>query len=74
MIKIILHQYLAKDTYRKEIIVNIDGDVPLESLLKIIDVSLNEVGIIIVNGQWQSPKYVVKDGDTVELFPNILGG
>lgn len=76
MVKIILKLYLAKDAYTKEILldeVEVKG-LSLKEVLTSIGLSLEDVGLIVVNGQWQNSEYIVKEGDTIELFPNVLGG
>lgn len=58
----------------------IDNEVDLEegvdvvSLLKRIDISIDDVFLILVNGKKSQPETVLKNDDSVHLFPSIGGG
>ena len=43
-------------------------------IVKIIGISANELGIVLVNGRHASLNTVLQDGDVVSLMPLIGGG
>ena len=50
-----------------------DGD-SLDDLLKQINLPLNQVGILLVNGQNTSAQYKLTENDVISIFPAIAGG
>ncbi|WP_422445125.1 hypothetical protein [Thermoanaerobacterium sp. DL9XJH110] len=74
MVKIKLHLHLTMHSNEREINLNIERETPLEEILVKIGVPEDEVGIVVVNGIWQSKTCTVEDGDSIELFPYLLGG
>lgn len=73
MIKIRAH-HLIKNFKKKEIELDLSKETYLQEILNAIGVSENDVGMVIVNGRWQQKNCVIKDNDTVELFPYMDGG
>lgn len=46
----------------------------LADLLKTLNLSIEEVGLVVINGTSFNKDTVLKAGDLVELFPPIFGG
>lgn len=43
-------------------------------LIRHLEIPVEEVAILLVNGFHQKPEYPVKDGDIVAIFPPVGGG
>ncbi|MHC4758373.1 MAG: MoaD/ThiS family protein [Planctomycetota bacterium] len=48
--------------------------VPLADLLKDLNIPLEQVGVLLVNGRNTSPEYLLASEDVVSIFPAIGGG
>lgn len=77
MIKVKVHlffkKYVGNDGY-KEMEGPFEESYDVEKLLEELGIPKEEVGMVIVNGKWQDWKYKIKDGDSIEIFPQYLGG
>ncbi|NLM51781.1 MAG: MoaD/ThiS family protein [Firmicutes bacterium] len=51
-----------------------DQGITVEQAIKVLDIPEEEVSLIMVNGILVQKEYVLKDGDTLALFPPIGGG
>lgn len=51
-----------------------EDSMTVRALLRKLRIPLDEVGLIVVNGNHQQPTYVISDGDEVQLYPEIDGG
>ena len=49
------------------------GITPKDIILK-LNIELNEVAIILINGIYSPPDQKLKDGDIVSVFPPVGGG
>jgi len=77
MVKFKFHLYLKNFAKAEEKELTLPGDgmrLDVGSYLKSLGIPLEEVGIIVVNGKWQDIDYILRDGDSVEVFPVYLGG
>ena len=43
-------------------------------IVRYLDIPMEEVAILLINGFHQKPETPVKDGDVVALFPPVGGG
>jgi len=48
--------------------------VQIIDILDILQIDVEEIGMILVNGSYQTVDYNLKDGDILALFPPISGG
>ncbi len=48
--------------------------VQIIDILDILQIDVEEIGMILVNGSYQTVDYNLKDGDILALFPPIAGG
>jgi sulfur carrier protein len=46
----------------------------LGDIVRMVDLTTDEVSIPLINGQYSKMEDVLKDGDTVSLFPEVGGG
>lgn len=44
------------------------------ALIESLNISPNEIAILLVNGRNAKPDHILQEGDTVSLFPPIGGG
>lgn len=44
------------------------------ALIETLNISPNEIAILLVNGRNSKPDHILQEGDTVSLFPPIGGG
>lgn len=55
--------------------VSLKQPVELLSLLKDLDITAGEVGLVVKNGRWEAlNQCIVSDGDHIILFPVLQGG
>lgn len=75
MIKIEVRYFatLRKDGVKKEIL-SADEDTTAEELIRDLDISMDDVAILLVNGVRSEPETVLKEGDVISLFPPVGGG
>lgn len=50
-----------------------ENSTPLD-IIQLIDIPVEEVAIIMINGRAQNLETTINDGDTVSLFPAVGGG
>ena len=46
----------------------------VQDIMDRLSIDRKEVNILLINGFYQKPETVVKDGDIVSLFPAVGGG
>lgn len=75
MIKIEVRYFatLRKDGVKKEIL-RADEDTTAEELIRNLDISMDDIAILLVNGVRSEPETVLKEGDVISLFPPVGGG
>ena len=74
MIKIELCSALAVMSGMRRAELEIGESVSLEQLTARLGISADAIGILIVNNKWASPDSVIRDGDSVQLYPVMDGG
>ncbi|MCF6097356.1 MoaD/ThiS family protein [Thermovorax subterraneus] len=77
MIKVKVHLFFKKYV-GNDGVVELEGpfceDFDVEKLIEKLGIPKEEVGIVIINGKWQDFKSRLSDGDSIEIFPQYLGG
>lgn len=58
----------------KEFILSIQGSMALTDVLDEINLSKNDIGMIIKNDRWAPLECLVEENDVVQLFPHLEGG
>ena len=73
MIEVRLFATLREGRGKKQMMdpadVSVAGDI-----VRRLDIPMEEVAILLVNGFHQKPETPVKDGDVVAIFPPVGGG
>jgi len=62
------------DSVKKQQVVTISSGQTIGDLLKNLGIKDEDYYLFIVNGSNKPSSYVLQDGDTVELFPQMSGG
>lgn len=74
-IKIKAHASLARKLKGKlDCKIDPEEGISVEKLLHKLDIPKKEVFLVIVNGKKSSFNTIIKEGDTLNLFPFIGGG
>lgn len=58
----------------KIIYMNAEQHTTAKSIIDALEIPLDEVAILLVNGRHNQPDKEVQDGDVVALFPPVGGG
>jgi hypothetical protein len=53
---------------------NIDEPLSLPQLEAILGLKHGDVGMLLINGAWAPLDSVIKDGDSIRLYPYMEGG
>ncbi|HHV37900.1 MAG TPA: MoaD/ThiS family protein [Tepidimicrobium sp.] len=64
-----LNTYIRKKFGTMPVIFDLDGEITGKDLAKRLNVPLNEIEVIFVNGFVQGLDFVIKPGDRVALLP-----
>lgn len=59
---------------KTEFNVDLAAEMTLESFLRHLDIPLDQVKIILVNGLFKPMEYTLQDGDELAVFPPVGGG
>ncbi len=59
---------------KKEIILEMHEGVNVDSILEHLVISRQDATIMMVNGRHVRPEHILKNGDTLSLFPPVGGG
>lgn len=51
-----------------------DYNIQIIDILDILHINKDEIGMILVNGGYQTTDYKLNDGDILALFPPVAGG
>lgn len=75
MIKIEVRYFatLRKDGIKKEIL-STNEDTTAKELIRDLDISMDDIAILLINGVRSEPETVLRDGDVISLFPPVGGG
>jgi len=69
-----LQKYVPGQDLKKGNTIEIDESTSIESLLKRLEIPVEETKIIIVNGVHAELDCILKEGDRVAIFPPVAGG
>lgn len=69
-----LNLTLVKLVGKKEFKLNIKGSKALNEILDEINLSKNDIGMVIKNDRWAPLDCLVEENDVVQLFPHLEGG
>ena len=75
MIEVELNQMFADMTGIKHILLDVGESVSPQALALRFGFSYDDVGILLINGQWAPLEgSLIRDGDYVQFYPFIDGG
>lgn len=63
-----------RDKRGKEVVLDLKEEAQAQELVKLLEIPEKEVAIFLINGRHGSMDQVLKEGDTVSIFPPIGGG
>ncbi len=63
-----------RENRQKVISMEVPEGTDAAALIKTLNISPNEIAILLINGRNSKPDHVLQEGDTVSLFPPIGGG
>jgi len=63
-----------REKHQKVFPMEIPEDTAVAALIETLNISPNEIAILLVNGRNAKPDHILQEGDTVSLFPPIGGG
>jgi molybdopterin converting factor small subunit len=69
-----LSRYLPEGTNGKSCSMEIEGGATVKEILNQLQVPMNTVKIIFLNGVHATGDAVLKDGDRLGVFPPVAGG
>ena len=69
-----LRKYHPKPGNSEALAISLDNEAKLGDLLDRLKIPRQEIGILMVNGNWQKESYLLQDGDRIGFFPLIGGG
>lgn len=53
---------------------SMDSSVQIMDILALLQINKEEIGMILVNGGYQTTEYKLNDGDILAIFPPVAGG
>jgi molybdopterin converting factor small subunit len=74
MIEIEYNLILVELTGKNRETLDISEPIPLAQLETKLGLTDDDVGMLLINGVWAPLDSVIKDGDFVQLYPNLEGG
>lgn len=63
-----------REKHQKVFPMEITEGTEVATLIETLNISPNEIAILLVNGRNAKPDHILQEGDTVSLFPPIGGG
>lgn len=63
-----------RETRQKVFPMEVSEGTAVSALIEALNISPNEIAILLVNGRNAKPDHILQEGDTVSLFPPIGGG
>lgn len=63
-----------RDGRGKEVVLDLKEGAPAQEIVNLLKIPEREVAIFLINGRHGSMDQVIKEGDTVSIFPPIGGG
>ncbi len=73
MIEVKLFAYF-RDGRGKSVTLESENHKTVLDVINTLEIDVNDVQIMLVNGMHRKPEDLVKDGDLVSLFPPVAGG
>jgi len=74
MVTIELNLTLANTIGAKVVHLEIDEPKSLSDVLKMINLSIEDVGMVIKNNVWSPLQCIIEENDHIQLFPVLQGG
>lgn len=50
------------------------NDIIIIDILNYLNINKDEIGMILINGSYQTADYKLNDGDILAIFPPVAGG
>ena len=69
-----LRKYHPTPKSSEAVVMSLDNEAKLGDLLDKLKIPGQEIGVLMVNGNWQKESYLLKEGDRIGIFPLIGGG
>ncbi len=69
-----LRKYHSNPGSSEALVISLDNEAKLGDLLNKLKIPREEIGVLMVNGNWQKESYRLQDGDRIGIFPLIGGG
>lgn len=63
-----------RENREKERVIELKEGTSIQSVIEQMELPVNDIAIMMVNGRGQKQDTVLKDGDVVSLFPPVGGG
>jgi hypothetical protein len=64
-----LNEYLPEDKKKRSFVCRFEGEVTVAALLRAVGVPLSEVDLLLCGSEPVSPAQVVRDGDSISIYP-----
>jgi hypothetical protein len=74
MVEIEYNLMLVDKAGRKTQEIGLPAPLPLREFLKILGLTEEDVGMLLINKVWAPLDCVIHDGDFVQLYPDLEGG
>ena len=74
MIEIEFNLNLAERMGKKRQTLDISEPLSLSQLKAKLGLTVDDVGILLINEAWAPLDSIIKDGDVVQLYPHMEGG
>ncbi|MFQ5997048.1 MAG: MoaD/ThiS family protein [Dehalococcoidales bacterium] len=69
-----LRKYHPDPGSSEAVVFSLDNEAKLGDLLDKLKIPREEIGVLMVNGNWQKESYLLKERDRIGIFPLIGGG
>jgi sulfur carrier protein ThiS len=69
-----LRKYHPNSGSSEALVISLDNEAHLGDLLNKLKIPREEIGVLMVNGNWQKESYLLQEGDRIGVFPLIGGG
>jgi hypothetical protein len=74
MIEIEFNLHLASVMGKKSLTMDIGDSIPMPELRARLGLTGHDLGILLINGAWAPLDSVIKDGDSIKIYPFMEGG
>jgi molybdopterin converting factor small subunit len=74
MIEIEFNLHLAAVMGKKRLTLDIGDSISLPQLKARLGLTDHDLGILLINDAWASLDSVIKDGDSIKIYPFMEGG